>query len=677
MENLKKLQDKGTHFFYQFIIILFIVSLLSTSLVINALADHAGDALEFDGVGEYVLLGDTGNLMGVSSWTSAKSVSLWLKPGMDAAPATHPTSGEMILGVDYPQIFGISRAVFNGRDRVWVWNADSNGIDVIGIPYTAGEWMHIAMVHTGNVLYAYRNGELVGTKVSGSTYAPANGRVYLAGSGRTNAALYFGGQLDEVQIWNTGLGSGEMGTWWDQEVSSAHPNWSNLAAYYQMSDGAGVVLTDDRGNGRTGTLLGGMGDESWVLSGALEHTTEPTATAVAVTQTATPIAPTFTPTPLVPTSTPVVPTATATPGVPTATPIPPTATLVVPTATIVAATQTATPIAPTFTPTPLVPTSTPVVPTATAPSPTSTPTQITSGTVDHALEFDGVGEYVLLGDTGNLMGVSSWTSAKSVSLWLKPGMDAAPATHPTSGEMILGVDYPQIFGISRAVFNGRDRVWVWNADSNGIDVIGIPYTAGEWMHIAMVHTGNVLYAYRNGELVGTKVSGSTYAPADGRVYLAGSGRTNAALYFGGQLDEVQIWNTGLGSGEMGAWWDQEVSSAHPNWSNLAAYYQMSDGAGVVLTDDRGNGRTGTLLGGMGDESWVLSGALEHTTEPTATAVAVTQTATPIAPTFTPTPLVPTSTPVVPTATATPGVPTATPIPPTATTVTPNSYTWFR
>ncbi len=435
-------QKRGVLWFYQVILIILIVILLSGLLTATAFADHAGDALEFDGAGEYVRIGDTGVLMGGVGWQSEKTVSLWLKPDNTAAPVTDPPSGEMIVGVDYPQIFGINRANFNGQDRIWVWNADSNGFDVIGIPYTSGEWMHIALVHSGGVLSAYRNGELVGTRTSGATYAPANGRMYIAGSGRSASTRYFGGQIDEVQFWNLGLDSAAIGGWWDEEVTDLHPNWSNLAAYYKMSDGIGIVLTDDSGNGRTGDMLGGMGDENWVPSDALDHS-GPTSTPTAMVDTATPtpLPPTETPTEIVITDTPtltaVVDTATPTPLPPSETPTE----IVItdtPTPTALVDTATPTPDMPTQTPTAIIasPTPTPEEPTSTSAAPTLTPTSV-SGVADYALEFDGVGEYVLLRDTDDLMGGVSWTSTKSISFWVKPGMDAAPVTHPASGEMIF------------------------------------------------------------------------------------------------------------------------------------------------------------------------------------------------------------------------------------------------
>jgi len=570
----------------QVFIIFLLVFILSGLITVTAFADHAGDALLFDGVGEYVRLGDTGVLMGGASWQSEKTVSLWIKPGMEAAPATDPPSGELIVGIDYPQIFGINRANFNGQDRIWIWNADSNGFDVIGVPYTSGEWMHLAVVHSGGVLQAYRNGVLVGTRASGTTYAPANGQMYLGGSGRSAASRYFGGEIDEVRFWNIGIGSAEIADWWDQEITNLHPNWSNLASYYQMSDGAGVVLTDDSGNGKTGDLLGGMGDANWVASGALGHS-----------------GPTATPTVEVPTSTPTVEVATATPTwtatavVATATAVPPS-----PTPTDGPATATPTPEAPTLTPTatavPPTPTSTQLPPTPTQIPPT--PTQVTGGT-DFALSFDGNNDFVELAETAYIMD-SGWEGRKTISLWVRPNGSGTECAYNdvANCDSIFG-DRPRWWGITRGIRDGVDRIWIWNADASSnsfIDMIGIEYTPDEWVHIAFVHENGVIIAYKNGVVVGSMLSGNTLQPYTGGLPVLNIGgvinSTSANVTFDGEIDEVKIWSVARTEAQIQDGMYQILTGSEPG---LSAYYRMSNGSGLILTDDSINSWNGTLYDG--------------------------------------------------------------------------------
>ena len=230
----------------------------------------------------------------------------------------------------------------------------------------------------------------------------------------------------------------------------------------------------------------------------------------------------------------------------------------------------------------------------------------------HALRFDGVSDYAVLGRTLHVLG-SGWTTTKTVSLWLKP--DGTPFCHfpePSSCDAIFG-DKPRWWGISRGVIAGLDRIWVWNFDG-GLQSIAVPYTAGEWLHLAMVHGGGMLSAYRNGVLVGSMPSGATRQPPTGLPVLQIGGvimNSTRNLTFKGEIDEVQFWSTARTAAEIRADMAWPLTGTEPG---LAAYYRMSDGAGTQLTDDSGRGWTGLLGdGGSGVAAdgpilWVPSGA---------------------------------------------------------------------
>ncbi len=633
----------------RFLAFFIILSVLMTLIPSQALAEHAGFALEFDGVDDYVTLGDTGDLFGGDGWASTKTISLWIKPTGTNPPATAPASGELIAGNDRPRLFGITRAAYNGQDRLWIWNADNNGLDSIGIEFTPGEWTHIAMVHTAGNLSAYKNGVLVGMIASGDTFVPNgtnDGALFLGGTGRNNPALYFQGQLDEVQFWTVPLDQNLFQAWLYSELNSGHPEWSHLAAYYQMSAGAGTTLPDDSPNNHPGALLGGMSDGNWVASGALEPpgTPVPTATptATSLLPTATPLPPTATSLPptatsLPPTATPLPPTATSLPPTatslpptatslpPTATSLPPTATSLPPTATSLPPTATslpptATSLPPTATPlpptaTPLPPTATPLPPTATPLPPTPTPTP--GGSVNYALEFDGANDFVELSNTTDMMGYG-WPNTKTISFWVKPAEQAQTCTVPSVAwcDAIFG-DRPRWWGVSQGILNGQDRIWVWNYDGSpgsSYDLLGIEYTAGEWTHIALVHSGGILTAYKNGLEVSSTPSGPTLQPPGYPVLHLGGIINNPSRVwtFAGQLDEVRIWNIARTPAEILLEMNQPLVGNEPG---LAAYYQMSNGAGVTLTDDSVNTWDGTLYDGARNvppdghlPGWVISGA---------------------------------------------------------------------
>ncbi len=177
---------------------------------ILAFAD-AGYALAFDGSNDVVKLAETYRIM-ASTWTTTKTVELWVKPEGPSLTCRYPVECDSIFG-DKPIWWGITRGVYNGQDRIWVFNVDGNA-DFIGIPYTAGEWVHIALVHNGGVLRAYKNGVEVGNKVTGMTAQPPPGAypvLYLGGVIVTNTRYYtFQGQIDEVRVWNVARTPAEL-----------------------------------------------------------------------------------------------------------------------------------------------------------------------------------------------------------------------------------------------------------------------------------------------------------------------------------------------------------------------------------------------------------------------------------------------------------------------------------
>ncbi|HFE67571.1 MAG TPA: LamG domain-containing protein, partial [Chloroflexi bacterium] len=255
---------------------------------------------------------------------------------------------------------------------------------------------------------------------------------------------------------------------------------------------------------------------------------------------------------------------------------------------------------------------------------------------------------------------ADWAITKTVSVWVKPSLTPAQAAQPELGQLIVGNDSPHWFGITRANHEGGDKLWVWNGDAGGVDFIGIDFTPGEWVQIALVHDGVTLSAYKNGVSVGSVPSGPTVIPdgiGDGTLFIGGPGRTasNAPLYFAGEIDEVRFWNAILPQATIQDWLYLGITNTHPNWADLAAYYKMSNGSGTHLTDDSGNNHSGVLSGGMGDANWVASGAM---TDPNATP---TPSSTPTATnTSTPGPS------PTPTSTSTPApspTPTTTPDPP--------------
>jgi hypothetical protein len=238
-----------------------------------ALAQGAGYALRFDGTTDLVRLAETSRIMS-AGWQATKTISLWVKPeGTGTCTAPAPTHCDAIVG-DRPRWWGISRGVIGGADRIWVWNYDGV-VRVIPVEYTAGEWVHITMVHGGGRLEAYRNGVLVGGTASGPTQQPSTGAAPVVHVGGIINSLTrnwtFQGAIDEVRFWDLARTPAEIADDMARELTGTEPG---LAAYYRMSDGDGLGVTDDSGHGWHGDILDGAGifppdgPAQWIASDA-------------------------------------------------------------------------------------------------------------------------------------------------------------------------------------------------------------------------------------------------------------------------------------------------------------------------------------------------------------------------------------------------------------------------
>ena len=120
-----------------------------------------------------------------------------------------------------------------------------------------GEWYHVAGVYDGQYLKTYVNGVVQDStafsgSISTSTYDLTIGRIsYTAGGTRD-----FDGMIDEVRIWTSAVSQQELRDYMCRKVTSGHPDYATLAAYYNMDETTGTTLVDQGPNALNGTLVG-------------------------------------------------------------------------------------------------------------------------------------------------------------------------------------------------------------------------------------------------------------------------------------------------------------------------------------------------------------------------------------------------------------------------------------
>jgi hypothetical protein len=219
------------------------------------------------------------------------------------------------------------------------------------------------------------------------------------------------------------------------------------------------------------------------------------------------------------------------------------------------------------------------------------------------LFFDGTNDYVALSSDAQTLIGNDWASSKTVDVWLATISSSPTTANAAAGKAIMGGTN---WGISQATIANQDFIWVWNNDGTE-DRIAIPYTPALWMHVALVHDGGTLTAYKNGELVGSIASGST--AADGAVTIAG---LPGGPYFGGALDELRFWDYGRSQNEIQAPESISQTLAY-NQSGLSAYYrfdQYNDSDQTTLYDTTLNNHHGTLVNMDGSSAWIASDAFD-------------------------------------------------------------------
>jgi hypothetical protein len=206
---------------------------------------------------------------------------------------------------------------------------------------------------------------------------------------------------------------------------------------------------------------------------------------------------------------------------------------------------------------------------------------------NYSLSFDGVDDYVDLGNSDNLITGTNVT----YSCWFKlTDTDAAYliSNQKSSGSsnLSLGVNRN---GITETA--GYITVVIWNGTSwDRVNYDG-SVDDSAWHHIAFTTTSSAQVLYLDGSQVAT---GSNIYSQSVSSDIASIGSLNGEDWFiGGFINEVAIWNTVLTQQEI-----QSYMSTPPigDESGLVGYWNFNEGEGDTLTDQTANGNDGTIYG---------------------------------------------------------------------------------
>jgi hypothetical protein len=223
---------------------------------------HYERSLYFDGTDDYIDMGNTLNLN-----PSGFSVSAWIKR------AAHNSGvGSIVSKRDNAFTEGYDLRILNDNKIEIIWNngAYQSLISSTKLPYD--EWHHVAAIYNGSSVSLYIDG-VRDTLADKTAPVLTNTAFHIGAAGKNLIQNHFGGNIDEVRLWNIALTEDQLRFIMNQELveNSGQVNgtilpatitkndiddipWSALAAYYPMSIYTYTNINDASLNGIHGTL---------------------------------------------------------------------------------------------------------------------------------------------------------------------------------------------------------------------------------------------------------------------------------------------------------------------------------------------------------------------------------------------------------------------------------------
>ena len=208
--------------------VVILVGLIMVFTVVNqASAIGGGNALDFDGTGDYVTAGFDPVILGQSF-----TIETWVHPRSDgnyhgiAGNYDNPPSG-----IKFGQYETDGWVFFAGLDGT-SWTPE---VKIQTIPLD--EWSHVAAVYVGGAngsLEVYFNGELVGSTTYNGSISHRNpfyiGRAYNGGD-----SYLFDGLIDDFRVWNDVRTAAEIRANMYADLTGGEPD---LVAAYNFNQGA-------------------------------------------------------------------------------------------------------------------------------------------------------------------------------------------------------------------------------------------------------------------------------------------------------------------------------------------------------------------------------------------------------------------------------------------------------
>jgi len=234
-------------------------------------AQVSAAALNFDGTDDFVELPSDASLTSYVT-TGEFTLEFWIRPEVGQTDYT-PISNRVSSNAQ-----GFVMEYYANELHTWTRYGNS-WIDA-PVALTAGIWQHVAIVaNSMSGTETYVDGVLTNSTAASGSFSTPNAQMRLGGDIASPGTRIFGGDMDEVRIWNRALCAVEIAGQKDCELAGTE---SGLVAYYQFNQGtvgadnsAVTSLSDLTPNGNDGTLTNftdlaaGGSASNWVAPGGV------------------------------------------------------------------------------------------------------------------------------------------------------------------------------------------------------------------------------------------------------------------------------------------------------------------------------------------------------------------------------------------------------------------------
>ncbi|MBK7105999.1 MAG: T9SS type A sorting domain-containing protein [Ignavibacteriae bacterium] len=221
---------------------------LNILLCLNVKAQRFGNALQYDGVNDYVDMGYDSTF----DVRIAVTYEAWINPDTTLNGFIFNKWADFAESKQF-EFFG---------NRVYFYLYDVfGGTQLVSSPsIPIHEYTHVAATYDGSTAKLYINGVFDTSKAVGSGVGNSTRNLYFGFNPiRPDWSPPFKGIIDEVRIWNVARTESEIQSTMNQILNG---NETGLIAYWKFDEGTGTITYDATSNHNDGTISGAI----WVPS---------------------------------------------------------------------------------------------------------------------------------------------------------------------------------------------------------------------------------------------------------------------------------------------------------------------------------------------------------------------------------------------------------------------------